>query len=93
MASDLVSLNDAAQVLGVSAERVRQLVVAGDLPGVRFGNAGCAADVARGQGGVISHVGGGRWVPVGRGRGSSQGMWISMTSAGFVIERWFIATR
>ena len=39
MASDLVSLNDAAQVLGVSAERVRQLVVAGDLPGVRFGNA------------------------------------------------------
>ncbi len=39
MVSDLVSLNDAAQVLGVSAERVRQLVVAGDLPGVRFGNA------------------------------------------------------
>lgn len=39
MASDLVSLNDAARVLGVSAERVRQLVVAGDLPGVRFGNA------------------------------------------------------
>lgn len=26
-------------MLGVSAERVRQLVVAGDLPGVRFGNA------------------------------------------------------
>lgn len=39
MASDLVSLSEAAQVLGVSAERVRQLVVAGDLPGVRFGNA------------------------------------------------------
>ena len=39
MPSDLVSLNDAAQVLGVSPERVRQLVVAGDLPGVRFGNA------------------------------------------------------
>jgi excisionase family DNA binding protein len=39
MASDLVSLSEAAQVLGVSPERVRQLVVAGDLPGVRFGNA------------------------------------------------------
>ena len=39
MASDLVSLADASQLLGVSAERVRQLVVAGDLPGVRFGNA------------------------------------------------------
>ncbi len=39
MASDLVSLADASQLLGVSPERVRQLVVAGDLPGVRFGNA------------------------------------------------------
>jgi len=39
MASDLVSLADASQLLGVSSERVRQLVVAGDLPGVRFGNA------------------------------------------------------
>jgi len=39
MPSDLVSLADASQLLGVSAERVRQLVVAGDLPGVRFGNA------------------------------------------------------
>ena len=39
MASNLVSLADASQLLGVSAERVRQLVVAGDLPGVRFGNA------------------------------------------------------
>lgn len=37
--SDLVSLRDAADVLRVSPERVRQLVVAGDLPGVRFGNA------------------------------------------------------
>ena len=37
--SDLLSLADAAVVLGVSPERVRQLVVAGDLPGVRFGNA------------------------------------------------------
>lgn len=46
MASDLVSLNDAAQVLGVSAERVRQLVVAGDLPGVRFGNAWAVPRVA-----------------------------------------------
>lgn len=36
---DLVSLADASQLLGVSSERVRQLVVAGDLPGVRFGNA------------------------------------------------------
>lgn len=39
MASDLVSLADASQLLGVSSERVRQLVVAGDVPGVRFGNA------------------------------------------------------
>ena len=39
MASNLVSLADASQLLGVSSERVRQLVVAGDLPGVRFGNA------------------------------------------------------
>lgn len=34
-----MSLVDASAMLGVSAERVRQLVVAGDLPGVRFGNA------------------------------------------------------
>ncbi len=39
MASDLLSLADASALLGVSPERVRQLVVAGDLPGVRFGNA------------------------------------------------------
>ena len=39
MASDLLSLTDASALLGVSSERVRQLVVAGDLPGVRFGNA------------------------------------------------------
>lgn len=39
MASNLVSLADASALLGVSSERVRQLVVAGDLPGVRFGNA------------------------------------------------------
>jgi len=39
MASDLFSLADASVLLGVSSERVRQLVVAGDLPGVRFGNA------------------------------------------------------
>ncbi len=39
MASDLLSLADASALLGVSSERVRQLVVAGDLPGVRFGNA------------------------------------------------------
>ncbi len=38
MASDLVSLADASKMLRVSSERVRQLVVAGDLPGVRFGN-------------------------------------------------------
>ncbi len=37
--SDLVSLADASVLLGVSSERVRQLVIAGDLPGVRFGNA------------------------------------------------------
>ena len=39
MASELVSLAAASQLLGVSPERVRQLVVAGDVPGVRFGNA------------------------------------------------------
>ena len=39
MPSDLLSLADASALLGVSSERVRQLVVAGDLPGVRFGNA------------------------------------------------------
>ena len=39
MASELVSLAAGSQLLGVSPERVRQLVVAGDLPGVRFGNA------------------------------------------------------
>lgn len=39
MPSDLVSLADASRILGVSVERVRQLVVAGELPGARFGNA------------------------------------------------------
>ena len=39
MAVELVSLSDASSILGVSVERVRQLVVAGDLPGQRFGNA------------------------------------------------------
>ena len=39
MSSDLVSLSDASSILGVSVERVRQLVVAGDIPGRRFGNA------------------------------------------------------
>lgn len=39
MSSDLVSLADASSILGVSSERVRQLVVAGDLPAQRFGNA------------------------------------------------------
>lgn len=39
MPSELVSLVDASQLLGVSPERVRQLVLAGDIPGVRFGNA------------------------------------------------------
>ena len=39
MSPDLVSLSDAASILGVSVERVRQLVVAGDIPGQRFGNA------------------------------------------------------
>jgi excisionase family DNA binding protein len=34
-----VSLADASDILGVSVERVRQLVVAGGLPGTRFGNA------------------------------------------------------
>jgi len=37
--AELVSLVDASAMLGVSPERVRQLVVAGDLPGVRFGTA------------------------------------------------------
>ena len=39
MPSNLVSLADASSILGVSSERVRQLVVAGDLPAQRFGNA------------------------------------------------------
>lgn len=39
MPSELLSLSDASRLLGVSVERVRQLVVAGDLPGQRFGNA------------------------------------------------------
>lgn len=39
MLSNLVSLSDASSILGVSSERVRQLVVAGELPGQRFGNA------------------------------------------------------
>lgn len=37
--NDLLSLADASRVLGVSVERVRRLVVAGDLPAQRFGNA------------------------------------------------------
>lgn len=36
--SELLPLADAAGVLGVSVERVRQLVVGGQLPGQRFGN-------------------------------------------------------
>jgi excisionase family DNA binding protein len=36
---ELLPLADAASLLGVSVERVRQLVVAGQLPGQRFGNA------------------------------------------------------
>jgi len=39
MPSGLISLADASAILAVSSERVRQLVVAGDLPGMRFGNA------------------------------------------------------
>jgi hypothetical protein len=36
--SELLPLADAASLLGVSVERVRQLVVGGQLPGQRFGN-------------------------------------------------------
>lgn len=39
MPPNLVSLSDASSILGVSSERVRQLVVAGELPAQRFGNA------------------------------------------------------
>ncbi len=39
MAPQLISLADASQLLAISPERVRQLVVAGDLPAQRFGNA------------------------------------------------------
>ena len=39
MIPDLMSLADASASLGVSSERVRQLVISGHLPGVRFGNA------------------------------------------------------
>jgi len=35
---ELLPLADAAEILGVSVERVRQLVVGGQLPGQRFGN-------------------------------------------------------
>jgi hypothetical protein len=38
MAQELMSLADASVLLGLSAERVRQLVVAGQLAGIRFGN-------------------------------------------------------
>lgn len=65
MASDLVSLADASQLLGISSERVRQLVVAGDLPGIRFGNAWAVprdAIAARG------HVSNGRGRPLGESR-------------------------
>jgi hypothetical protein len=47
MASDLLALSDASALLGVSSERVRQLIVAGDLPGVRFGNAPLAMLICR----------------------------------------------
>lgn len=36
--SELLPLAEAADLLGVSVERVRQLVVGGQLPGQRFGN-------------------------------------------------------
>jgi excisionase family DNA binding protein len=36
---DLLSLADVARLLGVSVERARQLVIGGQLPGRRFGNA------------------------------------------------------
>ncbi len=39
MSGQLISLADASRLLVVSPERVRQLVVAGDLPAQRFGNA------------------------------------------------------
>lgn len=50
--SELLSLSDASSLLGVSVERVRQLIVAGDLPGQRFGNAWAVprgAVIARGH--------------------------------------------
>lgn len=46
MAVDLICLQDAADLLGVSSERVRQLVIAGDIPGVRFGNAWAVPRIA-----------------------------------------------
>ncbi len=39
MGEELISLDQAADLLSVSSERVRQLVNAGILPGVKFGNA------------------------------------------------------
>lgn len=39
MDGSLIALSEASDLLGVSSERVRQLVVAGELPGKRFGNA------------------------------------------------------
>ncbi len=59
MVDELLSLEDASSVLGVSVERVRQLVHSGDLPGIRFGNAWAVPRAA-----VIAR----RQAPVRRGR-------------------------
>ena len=59
MAAELLSLIDAAELLGVSVERVRQLVLSGQLPGKRFGNAWAVPRDA-----VVAR----RHAPSGRGR-------------------------
>jgi len=65
MVADLVSLEDASLLIGISVERVRQLVVRGDLPGVRFGNAWA---VPRASVMARRHQGGHRGRPLSAGR-------------------------
>lgn len=74
MVVDLLSLADASALLGVSPERVRQLVVGGQLPGVKFGNAWAVprdALAAR------------RWQPGRRGRPlSPMRAWVRLLAGG-----------
>lgn len=79
MAQQLVSLADAATILGLSVERVRQLVVTGDLPGVRFGNAWA---VPRQALLVRRHLPGSRGRPLGARRA-----WQEIVEGGVKLDR------